>query len=150
MCNFYWLIRKNNPKTFFIPWFFESLELHDAICINTIHTYDTHNISQTQLVKTHIWHKLSEHKDMARELYHLLDLINMEIMPVSLFFLGVTYPFNIIRFDKRLKIYLSILNEGYSICHNSLFRFLIISWTVYSISSGFHGEAVPFSPLHLH
>lgn len=45
---------------------------------------------------------------MARELYRLLDLINMEIMPVSLFFLGVTYPFNIIRFDKRLKIYLSI------------------------------------------
>lgn len=64
---------------------------------------------------------------MARELYCLLDLINMEIMPVSIFSPGVTYPFNIIRFDKRLKIYLSILNEGYSICHNSLFRFLIIS-----------------------
>lgn len=37
--------------------------------------------------------------DMARKLYCLTDLINTEIMPVSLFSLGATYPI-IIRFDK--------------------------------------------------
>lgn len=63
---------------------------------------------------------------MVRELYYFFDLINMEIMLVSLFFFGVIYLFNIIRFDKRLKIYFSIFNEGYSICYNLLFRFLII------------------------
>lgn len=55
---------------------------------------------------------------MVRELYYFFDLINMEIMLVSLFFFGVIYLFNIIRFDKRLKIYFSIFNEGYNICYN--------------------------------